>query len=75
MSLTMPTLQPLDRPPASATAAAATAAAAPDEMMAFLANPALYAHGPARVDIVQTHISYVCLGDDMPDVRDWRWPA
>ncbi len=57
MPLTMPTLQPVDQPPAPAAAAAA----APDEMMAFLADPALYAHGPARVDVVQTHISYVAL--------------
>ena len=40
---------------------AAESAVAADEMLAFLADPALYAHRPARVDVVQTHISYVAL--------------
>ena len=40
---------------------AAEPAAGADEMLAFLADPALYAHRPARVDVVQTHISYVAL--------------
>ena len=40
---------------------AAESAAGADEMLAFLADPALYAHHPARVEVVQTHISYVAL--------------
>ena len=34
---------------------------APEDLLAFLADPASYPHGPDRVRIVQTHISYVAL--------------
>ncbi len=48
-------------PALPAPAAPASAAAGPDEMLAFLADRTLYAHAPACVDVVQTHISYVAL--------------
>lgn len=41
--------------------AAPSVTLAPEDLLAFLADPDSYPHGPDRVRVVQTHISYVAL--------------
>ncbi len=58
----MPTLsKKRPRQPPGGRPAAASAEAWQDHLAAFLQDPASYAHGPAHVEIIQTHASYVAL--------------